>query len=435
MNAQITSLLVLVGITLTIVVNPMPASATALPVGVYWLMSPEDDSGLSFAIGLSYVDGAFLRYRWANHESAPGVYNWTLIDNDIDLIKSAGKKAAIALQSGQQTPCWVRNAGAAVYADYAAFDANCAANPSQRFVTADSSVASVVALPWDGVYQAKYIEFINALAAHLVATNRMATVAEVKVSGVAYQTTETRLPNQTDIAGWTAVGYTNQRVRDAYTTFLNAWAAAFPNAALSTQYLQASFPLIGMPSTCTGGQNQLFPRELNDISYSNFPTRTIMTYNGLDASSGGNLLPQLCALGTTWQDCEFSHESCQGSADFNTWQPSGTSGTPHTAYQGLQAVAPLGSGNFQTAWNTAVKSFTNMLFVEVYPQDFVSGNQAALISAHNTLTAGSSPIPTPTPKPTATPTATPTETPTPTPTRTPAPTPTPNCQNCQRPLR
>jgi hypothetical protein len=369
-----------------------PTPVAMLPTGLYWLMNVEDDTGLASAMALSQVDGAFLRYRWANHETADGTYDWTGIDNDLNTISAAGKRAALGIAPGRQTPCWVRNAGAQVYADYSTFDANCASNPTERFIKADTSSNSVVPLPWDTDYQAKYVAFISALAAHLNSTGAISVVTEVKIAGIAGNDTETALPNQTDSAGWTAVNYSNADVRNAYTLFLNAWATSFPNAALSTQYLQGSFPVLAMPSGCSGvTQNQLIPRELNDISYALYPARTIMTYNGLDSVSNGNLLPQLCALDNLctlstcpWKDCEYSNESCQSGFDYNTFQPAGNSGTAFTAYQGLQENAPLGSG-LATAWNTAQLAFTKLLFLEVYPSDFSAGNTTTLTDIHDKL--------------------------------------------------
>jgi outer membrane biosynthesis protein TonB len=401
-------------------------SAPTLPSGIYWLMNTGDDSGLASGIAPAYVDGATLRYQWPSLETADGTYAWTMLDSDLAAVAGAGKKAQLLIQVGIRTPCWVKNAGATVYADYATFDTNCTKNPTGQFQTADTSAANVVPLPWDSTYQAKLGAFIAALGAHITATSRMGLIAGVVVAGIARATAEINLPNPSDTTGWTAAGYTRQKVKDSYLVFLNDWAAAFPNTGLSTRYTYGSFPNNFQPAGCPT-VDHLFPRELNDIAYANFPTLSIMGYNGIDntnsATMPGNLLQQMCGMtvpsGSLWTDCEAPAESCQLGLDYNTFQ-----GAPYVSYEGLQENSAVGDGKFEQVWTIASNSFSRLLFIEVYPSDFSAGNTAALITAHNTLTGDTLPVPTATPTPT--PSSTPTPTPTPTPSPSPSPSPTPS---------
>src|SRR5690242_11819951 len=95
------------------------AAAQTLPRGIYWL---GPGSNLSTVITFPYVDGASLRYNWSILEPGDSVYSWSQLDNDLALVANAGKHAQLLLPVGQQTPCWMRNDGAAVYADYPSFD-------------------------------------------------------------------------------------------------------------------------------------------------------------------------------------------------------------------------------------------------------------------------------------------------------------------------
>src|SRR5580704_2982643 len=117
----------------------------------------------------------------------------------------------------------------------------------------------------------------------------------------------------TDTTGWTAVGYSRAKVRAAFITLLNDWAAAFPTSALSARFVDDAFPS-GFPPAGCSGKDTLFPRELTDAAYALYPTRLIMGYNGLDATTAirggagpGNLLPQMCPTtrspGNLWADC------------------------------------------------------------------------------------------------------------------------------------
>ena len=394
------------------------SAPATLPHGIYWLMSTGNDTGLAAGISPAYVDGATLRYRWQNLEDADGHFLWSMLDRDLATVSAAGKKAQILIAVGNTTPCWVKNGGAAVYADYATFDSNCAANPAEQFQKADTSAANVVALPWDPTYQAMWGAFISALAAHIDSTNQMGTIAGVVVSGIARVTSEVNLPNPDDTAGWSAVNYTRQAVRDSYSLFLNDWATSFPNIGLSTRYTYGSFPSNFQPAGCPS-VDHLIPRELNDIAFAAYPTLSIMGYNGINSSTSttmpGNLLQQMCGMevpsGSLWKDCESPAESCQLGADYNTFQ--GPSFTPFVSYEGLQEDYAVGDGNFAQLWQTANNSFSRLLFIEVYPSDFTAGNVAALITAHNALTGDTLTSPTPTATPNATASPTPSAAPTP----------------------
>src|SRR5689334_16562200 len=98
------------------------AAAQTLPRGIYSL---GPGSNLGSIITLSYVDGASLRFNWTALEPSDGVYNWSSLDKNLTIVANAHKHAQILLMVGQQTPCWMRTDGAAVYADYATFDSNC----------------------------------------------------------------------------------------------------------------------------------------------------------------------------------------------------------------------------------------------------------------------------------------------------------------------
>jgi hypothetical protein len=364
------------------------AAAQTLPRGIYAL---GPGSNLASIITLTYVDGASLRFNWTAIEPGDGTYNWSSLDKNLTTVANAHKHAQILLMVGQQTPCWLRNDGASVYADYATFDSNCRAYPSEKFQAADASGKSVVPLPWNATYESKLGAFITALANHVAATGRTSVISGVVSSGIAYGTAETLLPHPTDVAGWTAAGYSRTNVKNAYRTIFTDWAHAFPNAGVSTRFMYDSFPQ-GF-GACHSPDN-LFPRELIDIAYSVSPTQAIMGYNGLDnrssidAGSGpGNLLPQMCAIqrgpGNLWQDCEQAKENCENGTDANTFQ--GSSLTPKVAYEGLQEDGPETS-SFATEWGYAERAFTKLLFIEVHPQGFTTANQSALVAAHAALT-------------------------------------------------
>ncbi len=378
--------------TILLLLWSIPAFAqVTLPKGIFWLSNPDQDSGLSTAMSLSYVDGASMRYHWAFLEPGDGSYSWTQLDADMAAIKAKGKHVQLLVSVGQQSPCWVKNAGASVYADYATFNSNCTAHPSETFQTADALAKTVVPLPWNSIYLSKLNIFIQALAAHLSSKGELATVSGVVASGIALGTTETRLPNPTDTTGWIAVGYSRANIKNAYRTIFTDWAHAFPNAGISTRFLYDSFPQ-GFGACHT--PDNLFPRELIDIAYSISPSQAIIGNNGLNNSSTinagsgpGNAMPQMCDIqrgpSNLWQDCEQTKENCENGTDVNTFQ--GSSFTPHVALEGLQEDNAE-TNTFAAEWNFAERGYTQLQFIEVYPAGFTAANQSALMAAHTALT-------------------------------------------------
>jgi len=374
---------------LVFVALPTLAEARVFPQGVYCLGNVENNVNCTASPPLSnaYVDGVTLRYRWANFEPADGTYSWTEIDSDLATIQTAGKHASIMLQSGPQAPCWLINEGSLVYATYPTLVTNCAAVPSQTITVADTNNAGAIVAPWDANYLAKFNAFITALSTHLMAQNEMGIVTGVTITGVNKAGAETNLPNPTDTPGWTAVGYSASRMESAFNQILVWWGQAFTDQALIVRYTFASWPTGFSPPTCASGSSSLV-RDLSDIAQSAYPLRYMFAYNGLDATTYGNMLPQMCPIGGnsigagTWADCNNTALSCISNIDLNTF----LGGISYYGWEGLQDLsASEGDGNAATVLTNIKSLTTHNLYWEVYPVYFTAANLTAFNNAKTYL--------------------------------------------------
>ncbi|MDP3735703.1 MAG: Ig-like domain-containing protein [bacterium] len=188
----------------------------------------------------TYATGFAMRASWVLLEGAgEGIYNWTPLDANLNVLKSKGKKVSLAVFPFQPVritsgcnpstqdcldffphPSWVRPS----QTYYALFkdDKNCRAYP----------------VPWDPVVNEKWLNFLRALARHLAEANLLDTVSYVNGAGDAItlnwgihnQILKTYSdPSCTVSTTWSALGYTSQKMIDVIKQNIDAFAHAFPD--------------------------------------------------------------------------------------------------------------------------------------------------------------------------------------------------------------
>src|SRR5437879_4806814 len=57
------------------------------------------------------VYGVSWKFRWSTLEPAEGQFDWSLVDQAVDVAARAGKKSILRVYSGLTTPDWVYEAG------------------------------------------------------------------------------------------------------------------------------------------------------------------------------------------------------------------------------------------------------------------------------------------------------------------------------------
>jgi hypothetical protein len=207
--------------------------AVEIPRGIYAVQEVDMPQDIAILENPS-IDGIYLRVRWSTIESSKGIYDWSLIDSEIDRAIKYGKKVQIALMAGAYTPSWVEQKGVP-FLDF------------KIIPHAGEGYAHWTHLPivWDSKFVQYYIKLIKVFAAHLKADSiKYNAVSLIKFSGINQETAETRLPyqdptyiNGTDTASncvqiWQANGYTQQKIVDAWDKIAGVFNSQFPDKAL-----------------------------------------------------------------------------------------------------------------------------------------------------------------------------------------------------------
>jgi Beta-galactosidase len=82
--------------------------------GLYIATSPLIDSRRSpppEVYEIDEVDGIYMRLVWSAIEPAPGAYDWSTLDRELDRPLRAGKKVSLSVITGGYAPDWLAGRG------------------------------------------------------------------------------------------------------------------------------------------------------------------------------------------------------------------------------------------------------------------------------------------------------------------------------------
>jgi len=194
-----------------------------------------------------HITGVFIRLHWKDVHTAPGVFDWSLLDREILVAVAKNKLYSIGVQAGEDgTPTWMYTANPPI--TQLTLDANEKADQCRYKPFGDVT---------DPDYATYYKAMLTSLAAHLKTnTDWYRRLAYIKPSGANLSTAENRLPNGCKaVAGpfcggmpscnnalWNAAGYTEQKLYNYYADITAHIAAQFPNKTMSYALIQAGFP-------------------------------------------------------------------------------------------------------------------------------------------------------------------------------------------------
>ncbi|QDU69326.1 beta-galactosidase [Engelhardtia mirabilis] len=195
---------------------PLPtrtAAAQERPSGIYCSCGVTNAAGGSSdtptIAARPFVDGILVRVPWSDLEPSPGVYDWSLIEDQVTKVASHGKRIALGIVQGDGgTPAWLAGLGA------------------QMVIYTFSGNVRTIAVPWDAVYVARWTSFVAALGAKF---KDEATIDLVHATHATHNGFEMQLPfgEQQQYLG---LGYTDELYAQSWTAVLDAFAAAFPKA-------------------------------------------------------------------------------------------------------------------------------------------------------------------------------------------------------------
>lgn len=204
------------------------ADAVCPPAGIYCSCPPTN--GFSHSVipqvaALPFVDGTLVRVVWADLEPSPGVFDWTLLDDE--LARAAENATSVALGvicAATGEPDWLYQSDGGMAAA-ASFEFYFHCNPDLEPCDAER-----MPLPWDVRFLAEWTEFIAALGQRYGDHPQITLIHMTNASANGF---EMQLPfTPVDVQAWNAAGYSAALHIASWETVIDAFAAAFPNKPL-----------------------------------------------------------------------------------------------------------------------------------------------------------------------------------------------------------
>ncbi len=300
-----------------------------------WVANGIDQPVLKEVLASTDVSGVFLRYKWKTLNPSAESYDWSMLDTALSAIKTSGKPAKLGIVAGGETPDWVYNSSGIRTLTFKEFPLGGKKNAN--------SFTLRIAVPWDTAYIEDWNTFVQAMASHLHQAGTYDTVITVMINGIARETAETRLPYQksiTNIAGeistdapalWTTVGYTPDKVVNAWKAIANNYKNNFPDKSLAVAAITPTqaFPWMtasGEPANTFEETRVNVMQRIVNSCVADFHSQCIAQFNSLTATSGE--LPVVLDAGRRgatigWQvqlenqafpECLKNHTTCDQNA-------------------------------------------------------------------------------------------------------------------------
>ncbi len=192
-----------------------PAMAK-VPQGVFCLL-PAGVACSAAALSNPNVDGIAIRQAWGDLEPSEAHYDFSYLDSEVARTTAAGKKVLLRILTQTGKPPWVTAAITAAGGQFFTFDNN--------------GVNSTIPVFWDPTLLAKKKAMIAALGAHFTGNP---TIKVVAISFANANSEDWSVPHTPpDIAEWSQLGYTSQKLLDAGQTLIDAAMVAFPNQLIT----------------------------------------------------------------------------------------------------------------------------------------------------------------------------------------------------------
>jgi hypothetical protein len=233
----------------------------------------------------SSVAGLYQRYNWNDIETDDGIYDWSVVDNDVALAAAAGKKVAMSVVPGAFSPDWLYSEGTAAF--------SFVWNTSWGY---PACTVQRMPLPWDPTFITKWEAFVRVFGARY---DTNPNVVQVKLTGFNSLTPELFLPSSVnqpinvngvtctsfnDVANWQAAGYTRTKAETTWNGMATAFFLNFPNTPIAAMMEPADFPPIdqnGNRLAVVDGEDDQANTDVIDNSIALYGRQFILQNDGL----------------------------------------------------------------------------------------------------------------------------------------------------------
>jgi hypothetical protein len=289
------------------------------------------------------VDGIVIRTFWKNVQPAPGQFDWSFIDSQVQAAAAAGKKVILVVLPGAFTPDWALQGvqSAPFVVDYGF----------------DKGTTVTLPMPWDATYLERWFAFVHVLGQRY---DPNPAVVNVPATGPTSISEEMSLPNDpAALAAWKQLGYTLKKYENAWQQALAAYVQAFPTTQISLTF----YPGLPIPDAAAETATR---SDVASFAFTNYGQHMAFQENGLSArkaaaSLGYDLVQQ------------YSNQTATG---FEM----GTSATEKPDQMGGSSAASA----LQASVKLGLKA--GVTFLEIYEKDELNpALQSILADAHSEL--------------------------------------------------
>jgi hypothetical protein len=296
------------------------------PSGVWCSCPPSNGIGYGSVVPSiaekEYVQGILVRVVWKDIEPSNDSYNWSFIDNQIYAAQSFGKKIALAIGSGPNSPDWLYLLGA---------------QPISFSIPFNGTIPS----PWDAIFLEQWKDFITELG------NRYqndSTIQLVYITNSSTNGFEMQLPFNPTPA-YSELNYSDLVMIDSWKQIIDRFNDAFPN-----HYLTNDFHPVNSSNL------------IADSVYS-YANQTIGNRYGANAwwwtQNNTNIYPSQYTI-------------LQNSANTNLFTGL------QMAASGIASPSTFGEGGMPAALDLAISN--NVCYWEIWNQDISDGTFDAMLS-------------------------------------------------------
>lgn len=194
------------------------ASVFSPPEGIFVSSGPTTAGGAHSIqkedVQKEFVAGVLVRAPWSDLEPSPGVYDFSILDNELARAEEYNTLVTLAIVNGPNAPGWLAAQGVQMI----------------PFLDFSDGQQKMLPLLWDAKYLNYWKNFIAALGARYNSHPRIALVHITNATGNGF---EMQLPEKTEvIAPWEDVGYSEDNVIDSWQQVIDAFGFAFPDKPL-----------------------------------------------------------------------------------------------------------------------------------------------------------------------------------------------------------
>jgi hypothetical protein len=190
----------------------------AFPRGLYVSGPPTSARSHSVIEALGqkdFVTGFLVRVGWDDLESAKGVYDFTLLDGELEAASRLGKKVSLGIVNGPHAPAWLYPEGTS-------------------FVEISARGRTIkLPVPWDENYLAAWTRFIQKLGEHLRGSPNLTLVHITHSTINGFEMPLAFSPDEERV--WQSQGYSADKLIRSWKTVIDAFTKAFPETPLDVE--------------------------------------------------------------------------------------------------------------------------------------------------------------------------------------------------------